>query len=163
LVGLALVCPGIVAQKGARPAQRVALRLANGVGIRQRRVPIPLQDPALFTDEPAWQTYIRDDPLTLRKLTIRGAVADLELNRFVADSAPLIHVPTLLMLAGRDRILDNQGVLGWFGRLGTSDKHLIEYPEAAHTFEFEPQPAPYFRDLAAWLEDRWGCERQKRG
>lgn len=151
LDGLALVCPGIAALKGARPVQRIGLRLMNAAGLRGRRVAIPLQDPALFTDHPPWQAYIRDDPLTLRTITARLAVADLALNRYVATAAPGIRVPTLLMLSGQDRIIDNGGVKAFFERLGTPQKQLIEYPAAGHTLEFEPRPEGFFQDLAGWV------------
>ena len=151
LDGLALVCPGVVAQTKARPWQRAALRLTGATRLRRRHVPIPLQDPAMFADDPDWQAYIRDDPFTLRRVTIRAALADLHLNRYVADAAPQIRVPTLLMLAGRDRIIDNPGMWAFMGQLGTHQKKLIEYPQAAHTLEFESPPDPFFNDLATWL------------
>ena len=31
---------------------------------------------------------------------------------------------------------------------------IIEYPDAHHTLEFEPDPAPLFADLTRWLLDR---------
>ena len=38
-----------------------------------------------------------------------------------------------------------------------ADKTVIEYPEAHHTLEFEPDPTRYFADLVGWLA------RQARG
>ena len=63
-------------------------------------------------------------------------------------------MPLLLMLAGRDRIIDNRRVLDFYERVPSADKTLIEYPDAAHTLKFEPDPQPYFADLAEWLERR---------
>jgi alpha-beta hydrolase superfamily lysophospholipase len=149
--GLALITPGIAAQTKASLLQRRALRWADRLGLSHRRVTIPLQDPALFTAVPAWQEYIAADPLTLRQITIRFALADLALDNYVAGAAPHITLPTLLMLAGQDRIIDNPGVQQFFGQLAAADKKQIEYSTAAHTLEFEPDPQPYFSDLTDWV------------
>ena len=150
--GVALITPGVAAQTKASLLQRRALRWAGRLRLDERRVTIPLQDPALFTSVPTWQQYIATDPLTLRQITIRFALADLALDRYVADAAPQIRTPTLVMLAGRDRIIDNPGVRRFFEQIAAADKHLIEYPTAAHTLEYEPDPQPYLRDLTNWAD-----------
>jgi alpha-beta hydrolase superfamily lysophospholipase len=83
-------------------------------------------------------------------VTIAFALADLDLNRYAAEAPEEIQVPLLLMLAGRDRIVDNARVREFFRNTRSSDKQLIEYPEAAHTLEFEADPVPYFQDLCRW-------------
>jgi alpha-beta hydrolase superfamily lysophospholipase len=149
--GLALLCPGIRALTKASPLQQRLLRLADRVGIHRRRVPIPLQDPALFIEDPAWQQYIALDPLVLRTVTLRFANEDLKLDAYMEDSAPHLRTPTLLMLAGRDQIIDNESTRTYFEQLGCSQKRLIEYPRAAHTLEFEPDAAGVFDDLHQWI------------
>lgn len=151
LDGLALLCPGIHARAKASPLQRRLLKLADRVGVRRRRVKIPLQDPALFIDDPNWQQYIGLDPLVLRAITLRFANEDLKLDAYVADSAPHVRTPTLLMLSGRDQIIDNDSMRVYFQHLASSQKRLIEYPRAAHTLEFEPDATAFFHDLADWL------------
>ena len=147
----AMLCPGMFAQRGANRLQRRLLPIANRTPARNRRIKIPLQDPALFTDSPDWRTYIARDPLVLREITLRFALADMQFEASLLDSARHIHTPALLMLAGRDRIVGNDRLRTFFGELASSQKELIEYPEAAHTLEFEPDPVPYFRDLTRWI------------
>lgn len=151
LDGLALLCPGIRAQTKASPVQRRLLKLANRVGVRRRRVTIPLQDPALFIEDANWQKFIGDDPLVLRQITLRMALEDLKLDAYVSDSAAWIRTPTLLMLAGRDRIIDNRAMKVYFQSIPSENKRLIEYPQAAHTLEFEPDADRFFNDLADWM------------
>jgi alpha-beta hydrolase superfamily lysophospholipase len=151
LDGLALLCPGICAQTKASRLQRRGLAWADRLRLHRRRVAVPLREPALFTDNTAWHEYIRTDPLTLRQITLRFAVNDLRLDRYVSDAAPSIRTPTLLMTAGRDRIIDNAGLHRFYGQLAAADKQHLDYPQAAHTFEFEPDPQPYFDDLVQWL------------
>ena len=105
------------------------------------RIAIPLRDPALFTDTPRWRDYIRDDPLTLRRVTIRFALADLKLNDYARAAPEQIRVPALLMLAGRERIVDNPRTRDFFRRISSPDKTELEYPAAGHTLEFEPDPS----------------------
>ena len=149
--GLGLVCPGLFARRGAGTFQRALLRIARNTPLRRSRVTIPLQDPALFTDNPHWQSYIQTDPLTLRQVTIRLAAADLQLSRYATDAPGEIRAPTLCLLAGRDRIIDNAGVRRYFDQLGTADRELIVYEDAAHTLEFETAPLQYLDDLAQWV------------
>jgi alpha-beta hydrolase superfamily lysophospholipase len=151
LDGLALLCPGIVARTKASPMQRRLLNLATRAGITRRRVSIPLQDPALFIDDGKWQEYIRCDPLVLREITLRFAAEDIKLDAYVADAAPQIRTPALLMLAGRDQIIDNAAVRDYFHKFASAEKRVVEYPQAAHTLEFEPEPAGFFSDLAEWI------------
>jgi alpha-beta hydrolase superfamily lysophospholipase len=119
--------------------------------LQQRRVPIPLRRPELFTDTPQWQEFIAQDPLALRSVTWRFAQEDRRLTQFARESAPFLHLPVLMMLAGQDRIVDNTRTRRFFGELAGPYKTLIEYGAAAHTLEFERDPTAYFADLADWL------------
>ena len=79
------------------------------------------------------------------------AAADLQLSRYATDAPGEIRAPTLCLLAGRDRIIDNAGVRRYFDQLGTADRELIVYEDAAHTLEFETAPLQYLDDLAQWV------------
>jgi alpha-beta hydrolase superfamily lysophospholipase len=59
----------------------------------------------------------------------------------------------LLLLAGQDRIIDNARTRAFVGRFA-GDKEVVEYPEAHHTLEFEPDAERFIRDLIAWLDRR---------
>lgn len=148
--GLALLCPGLFARQSANSVQRALLRCAAAAGFHGLRVTIPLRDPGLFTNSLPWQAYVRDDPLTLRKITIRFARADLDLNRYATQASPGIDIPTLLVLAGRDKIVDNRRVRGFVDETVRGPCQLVEYDNAAHTLEFEPDPQPYLSSLRDW-------------
>jgi acylglycerol lipase len=156
LAGLGMLCPGIYARQQPSWLQRSVLRLSGPLGINRPSVRIPLQAPELFTDSVHWQRYIRHDPLTLRRITLRFARHDLELTHLTRSSAPYLHLPSLLVLAGRDRIVDNRRTQRYFSNFAAVDKTLLQYSGAAHTLEFEADPQPYIDDLAAWLRHRVG-------
>lgn len=151
IAGITLICPGIYARQQPGLLKTAGLVATGTLGIDERRIKIPLQKAELFTDTPEWQDYIHHDPLTLREVTLRFARADRLLTRQVRKSGPWIHTPALLMLAGREGIVDNRRTRQFFDKLAARDKTMIEYPNAAHTLEFEPDPVPYFNDLAAWI------------
>jgi alpha-beta hydrolase superfamily lysophospholipase len=115
-------------------------------------VSIPLRDPALFTESPAAQEYVRHDPFTLRQITVRFALEDLKLNQLARHGPFRAARPALLMLAGRDRIVDNRRTESFFAALPGPDKTLFRYPDAAHTLEFDSERERYWQDLAAWLQ-----------
>jgi alpha-beta hydrolase superfamily lysophospholipase len=152
LVGaLGLLCPGLYSPFEPGPVKRLVLRVPVPRFIQRRRLHIPLRDPALFTDNPARRAFIAEDRLTLREITWRFAREDRALTTYARQAAPFLTLPLLLMIAGRDRIIDNRRVLDFYGRAASRNKRLVEYPNAAHTLEFESDPRPYFADLSAWF------------
>jgi alpha-beta hydrolase superfamily lysophospholipase len=147
-----LICPGLYSPHEPGLLKRIALSAPIPARQRQRRVAIPLQSSALFTDSYEWRKFIARDPLSLRQVTWQFACEDRRLTHYARQSAPYLHMPVLLMLAGRDRIVDNPRTRAFLSRTGAPCRTLIEYPNAAHTLEFEPDPLPYFADLVRWLE-----------
>ncbi len=150
ITGLALLCPGLYSPFMPGPVKRLALAMPAPERRQRRRFRVPLRWPPLFTDAPHWQDFIAHDPLALRTITWRFAAEDRKLTRYARAAASYLHRPTLLVLAGRDRIVSNGPTRRYFARI-PSTKTLIEYPNAAHTLEFENDPTPYFADLAAWI------------
>jgi alpha-beta hydrolase superfamily lysophospholipase len=161
-VGLEQRCPGstrglILVAPGLRPRVRPPARVRLGILLARlfsprRLFPIPLDDPTLFTANPARQAFIRDDPLSLRQATARFLVSSVHLDIVLRRAPKHIRVPVLLLLAGRDRIIDNDRTRAYLDRFASADRKVIEYAEAHHTLEFEPDPMPLFADIRDWLE-----------
>lgn len=150
--GLALITPGLYSKFEPNLLQKLALRIPVRERMQNRRVEIPLQPATLFTETPIWREYVASDPLSLQEVTFRFVQADNRLTRYAKQAAELIHTPTLMMLAGRDRIVTNSRCRTFMGRIGAEHKTLIEYPNAVHTLEFESSPDRYFADLADWID-----------
>lgn len=147
---LALICPGWFAKVKPTLWERIVIS-ASFVFWPRRPVRVPLSDPRLFTDNPVWQEFLREDPLCLRKGSSRLLMTSVALTQVVSDAPEKIHVPSLLVLAGQDRIIDNDKARAYFQRFASTDKAILEYPESHHTLEFEPDPEPFFADLIAWI------------
>jgi len=67
-----------------------------------------------------------------------------------------VTAPTLLLLAGQDRIIDNVQTRRFVASFPTRDNRVIDYPEAHHTLEFEPDAHPFVEDVVRWIKRRWG-------
>lgn len=149
---LALLYPGIRAKIAATAVQNLQLTTAGALGLRAKRVPIPLADPRLFTADPGRQEYIAHDPLTLREVTVSFLLANGQLDQLLLDAPESIHCPTLLMLAGQDRIVNNRETRSYFLRFASRKRKLIEYLEGEHTLEFERNRDEIVGDLLHWLD-----------
>jgi alpha-beta hydrolase superfamily lysophospholipase len=158
---VAFICPGLHPRVGVSRKERLQIAWAFLTNRRQT-FPIPLSDPALFTADPAGQAFIAADPLSLRTGTAGLLAASFVIDRLVSIAPSKIRQPALLMLAGKDRIVDNRRTLDYFQRLASVDREVIEYPEGHHTLEFEPDPSRYALDLVAWL-DRHFRSTSRRG
>lgn len=149
---LALLYPGICPRLKARVDQKLRLRLGEALGVVRKTVPIPLSDPALFTAEPRWQEYIRNDPLALHDVTVGFLLANRDLDRWNASNPQSITLPTLLMLAGRDRIIDNPATRRYLTQTRANLQTIVEFPQAQHTLEFEPNRDDFIDRLLRWFD-----------
>lgn len=148
---LALLYPGIETALRPSPWQQLQLRLARHWDIRRRMVPIPLRDPSLFTADPEWQKRIREDARALHQVTSGFLNAGRDLDAIIRRQASQITQPTLLMLAGRDQIIDNAATRARVAEFGCRHLTMLTYPEASHTLEFDACRDESVRDLLQWL------------
>lgn len=119
---------------------------------RKKEFVIPLSDPALFTDDPDERNYIEEDAFGVRRATARFLFEGRRLERYARSAFAGIRVPLLLLLAGRDRIVDNAAVKRLFSSCKSGDKVMKVYEQARHTLEFDACKREYFDDLAKWLD-----------
>jgi acylglycerol lipase len=149
---LALICPGLHPRVDVSKGERLRIALAFFTS-RRKRFPIPLADPALFTDSPEGQAFIASDPLGLRDATASLLAASRFIDRGVARVRGQVSQPSLLMLSGHDRIVDNARTLAYYEGIGPGRRRVIEYPDGHHTLEFDPDPSRYAIDLTDWLDE----------
>jgi len=149
--GLALLCPGFFPKVRLPFVQQLSIAWAR-LFCPQKLFPIPLNDPELFTANPSRQKFIREDELGLRQATARLLVESVRLGIYVRMAS--VKVPVLLLLAQNDRIIDNDRTRRFVERFASPKKKIIEYPEAHHTLEFEPNPETFLADLRSWLENQ---------
>ena len=151
--GLVLIAPGLCPRVRPPLGQWVRIVASRLVSPR-RQFSIPLNEPELFTENPERRQFIRDDPLALREASARFLFESARMDVYLRFAPRHVTMPVLVLLAGADRIIDNEATRTYVERFAGEDKIIIEYPNAHHTLEFEPGGPPFLGDLLNWLNRR---------
>jgi alpha-beta hydrolase superfamily lysophospholipase len=149
--GMVLLCPGLRPKVAPPFARRMRIALASRLR-PTRFFPVPLNEPELFTASAEWQKYIDEDRHAVRDATARFLFNSFGLDIYLRRAARRVGVPVLTLLAGQDRIIDNAATRAFVASFPSRDNRVIDYPEAHHTLEFEPEGHPFVGDVLRWLE-----------
>jgi alpha-beta hydrolase superfamily lysophospholipase len=148
LDGMVLITPGIVPKVGMPWPLKAQIATARFIQ-PTKHFPIPLNDPALFTNSEEGKAFIDADQLGLRLATARFLFNSVQLDLYVRRALKAVKCPVLLFSAGQDRIADPEKSRNVLCRIpGLTEIH---YPEAGHTLEFEGN-CPFVADMTQWLE-----------
>ena len=136
--------------------QKLLLNLLSAVAPGMA-VPNGLQTRYLSHDPAVEQAYI-SDPLVHPKITARLLRAMLaSIDRCQAGAAELA-APTLMIVAGSDRLVDARGSTAFHARLAPGIGTLHRYPDYYHELFNEVGAARVFEDLRIWLETLPGMQ-----
>ena len=150
VISLSLVTPGLFPQVGVSKRQAAEIGFAM-LYEKTRLFDIPLNDADLFTAVPQWQTFFREDALTLRQCSAGFYLASRRMDKPIAKLAAAPPVPIHLFVAGDERIIDNEKTIAFCKSLDWATTRITTYPNARHSLEFEGDPEIYFRDLVAFI------------
>ena len=153
--GIMLICPGMFAFQFPSRTKYALLNGLAKVGFSKLRVPIPVQDPALFTTVASWQDFIREDASTLRKVTVRFALADREMTAYAQAEPEAIEAPTLLILAGNDRMVRNDDTRDYFDRLATQQREYVCFPTRPTPSNSKPTQATTSDSSTTGVANSW--------
>lgn len=139
--GLILSTPGIKVKPDLSLLDKlkVGIALALGKG-GQLQLRIPIDIPHLFTDDSGLQEWIKNDGRTLRSCSARFYFESKRIDNFLERNIGLCCNRILLMLAGRDDIIDNVRTIDFLIKCTANSGFPIEailYPHARHTLDFE--------------------------
>lgn len=157
VASLSLVAPGLFPRVDLTTAQkfRVGVALIND---RERTFPIPLNDPAYFTENPERVRFVENDKLLLTHVTAPFLLVTRRMDRIVRRfGETTFRNPVHMLLAGRERIIDNERTRDWLRALPSPDRRITDYPDGCHTLEFDADPKPFLEDLVEWIEGRNTC------
>ena len=144
VASLTLVSPGIKTRVDVSFTTKLLIAVSL-LAWPRRRFAIPLNDVELFTDNALMRDYLREDPYRLHhataKLLFVSRSLDRELSRAPPDS---LGSPTTLILASRDRIINNAATEKLVKYLASKELQTVEL-DGAHALEFESDPAPLYR------------------
>lgn len=145
-----LVAPGVFPRMGLGPLN--LFKVAVSLALHPTALyPIPLDDPGLFTANPAGQAFIRGDDLALQSASARFFRASSRLDRYLKDLPDgRLKAAATLVLAGRDRIIQNERTESWAQRITSGRVHVVTLRDASHTLDFEADAASYETLLREW-------------
>lgn len=148
--GVVLVTPGLVPRVDLSAPQKLRLLLALAVGGRARfHVPIT---PEMFTHTPRYLEYIRNDPDRLERVSARFLFASWTLDRSLRARIHVLRAPVLLLLAARDRIVDNERTWALCAKLPDGMLRASVYQQAEHSIQFD-HTTELVRDVSSFLEE----------
>jgi len=115
--------------------------LLDAVGI-QTNTRSPIKDDTMFTDNSRWLGFLERDKLRTVALSSDDYLDGENLLNGVRGRLGEIDVRSLVLLAGRDEIVDNNKTRVTFGEFGEKPT-IVEYP-CGHTIFFDDSIAPKF-------------------
>lgn len=149
--GLVLITPGFKPKVRPRLYHRMRIMI-NRFVTPERLFPIPLNEPELFTANPIRQQYIAEDPFALRQATARLLFESARMDVYLRIAAKRVRCPTLVLLAGLDRIIDNKKTRKFLRRMKDANVKTAQFGNAHHTMEFEENGSPFYEALKTWLD-----------
>ncbi len=104
---------------------------------------------------PQVQAGFRKDPLVHHVATAGWFMEMLRTQAMIRARARTLTVPTLMLLAGEDRIVANEANLS-FARDAGGVVEVHDCPTLFHELFLEPEAAAVLADISAWLRARAG-------
>jgi alpha-beta hydrolase superfamily lysophospholipase len=111
--------------------------------------------PELVARNPDLWDEIRNDPLVRHVATPRWFNEVRATQARLRASAHLLKVPTLMLIAGDDRLVD-AAISVAFARAAGAGVELRVYAELFHELYLEPERELVISDLIGWLQGRFG-------
>jgi alpha-beta hydrolase superfamily lysophospholipase len=94
----------------------------------------------------------RADPLVHGKISARLLRSMLSSIAYCASHAASLSIPTLMLVAGDDRLVDPDGSRRFFAKLKPGLAQMHVYDDLYHEIFNEVDTSRQFADLKAWLE-----------
>lgn len=148
LAGLALLAPGLFPSGELKSRMSAQPAVAPGAAEGDACLVSPISE-EMFTEGPCLQTFILRDELRLRAFSPRFQQIMLRMGMNAARRLPQIDLPTLLVLAEKDRATDNEQTIRAFQALG---RHLsVGWCKGCHGMQFDA-PEELVGHLSSWID-----------
>ncbi len=147
---LVLVAPGLRVRLRLPFRGKVAYLLGFLDGGR-KTVSLPIDD-RMFAIDPHVLDFVARDEWRTRRVTTRLLRAGRSLDREISRGIGTLRVPVLLCLAGRDPIVDDEGVLALLGRLRAGALRVRRFEDCTHSIQLE-RTEQLVDEIASFLDD----------
>ncbi|MBN2191067.1 MAG: lysophospholipase [Candidatus Aureabacteria bacterium] len=120
----------------------------------RKRFPIPITAD-MFSDSREVQEYIRKDELKINSVTASFYLELLRMKIIHYSKADKLKIPVLILLAERDRIIDNKAVVEWAERLNAG-REIKVIKNACHSLQLETieHENEIIQDILSWAESK---------
>ncbi|MHC4562768.1 MAG: alpha/beta fold hydrolase [Planctomycetota bacterium] len=145
--GLVLVTPGMRSRVSGEAC--TALQVLFSAPDDPVKIPI---EPEMFTETPVYPDKLRRDPLRLHYATAKFFIEGVELDRHIDKMMPTNALPILLVLAGKDQIIDNPAVTNIVKRGKQEILDIVIFSDQTHSVQFDA-PARLVRQIVGFCED----------
>ena len=108
----------------------------------------------MVTSDPAYLAVMNASPDEVRQASLKLLGGCLPEQSRAMRKGPGLGVPVLVLLAGRDLLVDTRAARKAFDRVALTDKTLVEYPGMLHGLSIEAGRDRVFRDIIHWAGAR---------
>ncbi|MCH1783797.1 alpha/beta fold hydrolase [Psychrobacter glaciei] len=127
-----------------------SLKVARALGLMSR-VSSYVKAQVLTHDKDAQQAY-NADPLISNSISTDLLIDTHATGQRLLDDAGAITVPTFILCAGKDYVVDKQAERDFYEALNTTDKRWQLYPDSYHAIFHETNKADVFADCIEFAE-----------
>jgi alpha-beta hydrolase superfamily lysophospholipase len=127
-----------------------SLKVARALGLMSR-VSSYVKAQVLTHDKDAQQAY-NADPLISNSISTDLLIDTHATGQRLLDDAGAITVPTFILCAGKDYVVDKQAERDFYEALNTTDKRWQLYPDSYHAIFHETNKADVFADCIDFAE-----------
>jgi alpha-beta hydrolase superfamily lysophospholipase/phosphatidylglycerophosphate synthase/ubiquinone/menaquinone biosynthesis C-methylase UbiE len=127
-----------------------SLKVARALGLMSR-VSSYVKAQVLTHDKDAQQAY-NADPLISNSISTDLLIDTHATGQRLLDDAGAITVPTFILCAGKDYVVDKQAERDFYEAINTTDKRWQLYPDSYHSIFHETNKADVFADCIEFAE-----------
>ncbi len=127
-----------------------SLKVARALGLMSR-VSSYVKAQVLTHDKDAQQVY-NADPLISNSISTDLLIDTHATGQRLLDDAGAITVPTFVLCAGKDYVVDKQAERDFYEAINTTDKRWQLYPDSYHAIFHETNKADVFADCINFAE-----------
>ena len=127
-----------------------SLKVARALGLMSR-VSSYVKAQVLTHDKDAQQAY-NADPLISNSISTDLLIDTHATGQRLLDDASAINVPTFVLCAGKDYVVDKQAERDFYEAINTTNKRWQLYPDSYHAIFHETNKADVFADCIEFAE-----------
>lgn len=131
---LIYLSPGIRVKVAPTLVEKLKIGLSMLPGL-SFNIPSPIRDDKMFTDSPEALYFLYNDKLRTFSCRAGDFCQARKIDSYISKNSNKVNIPSLVLLAGKDQIVDNEETKKAFQRFGQKPE-IIEYHDSEHVIFF---------------------------